>query len=137
VLIVDTSALIALFDESDRHHGNVISVVEADDGPFVVSPYVVAELDHLILTRRGVAQEHVVLAELSSRAWELALFEATDLEEALTVIDQYHDQRIGVTDASLVVLARKYQTKRILTLDRRHFSMLKGANGRSFHLLPE
>jgi predicted nucleic acid-binding protein len=38
VLVCDTSGLIAYFDASDAHHGAVSAAVEADPGPFIVSP---------------------------------------------------------------------------------------------------
>jgi predicted nucleic acid-binding protein len=62
----DTSVLIAYFDASDAHHDDVNAAVEADSGPFVVSPYVLAELDYLLATRRGVREELAVLTELAS-----------------------------------------------------------------------
>ncbi|GEM_PF-5784619 len=44
-------------------------VVEATDA-VVVSPSVVAELDHLIATRHGVDHELAVPGELAGRAWD-------------------------------------------------------------------
>jgi ubiquinone/menaquinone biosynthesis C-methylase UbiE len=42
VLVCDTSGLLAYFDASDAHCTQVTAVVEAEPGPFVVCPYVVA-----------------------------------------------------------------------------------------------
>ena len=44
--------------------------------------------------------------------------------------------RIGVTDASLVVLAARYRTTRLLTFDERHFRAIKPLHGEAFTLLP-
>ena len=52
------------------------------------------------------------------------------------VIEQYRDQSIGVTDASIVVLAARYGTASVLTLDRRHFEVLRPLDGGHFRLLP-
>jgi uncharacterized protein len=49
----------------------------------------------------------------------------------------YRDGYVGITDAANVVLADRYRTTRLLTLDQRHFRVLRplwGAN--SFTLLP-
>ena len=67
-MIVDTSALLAYFDASERHHEAVAEVIENSDEPLVVSPYVVAELDYLVATRVGVEAELAVIRELSSGA---------------------------------------------------------------------
>ena len=136
MLICDTSALVAYFDASDAHSARVCEVIEADPGPFVVSPYVVAELDYLLATRRGVDSELAALTELSGGAWELSSFEPEALRDAAALIDRYRDQDIGVTDASLVILAERYRTERILTLDHRHFRVIRSSAGRPFAVLP-
>ncbi len=105
-------------------------------GPFVVSPYVVEELDCLLLDRLGVDAELTALGELGSGAWELAQFYAAGLRTAHQIIERYRDQEIGVADASLVVLAAQYHTDRILTLDRRHFGALRTLGGGAFTILP-
>lgn len=137
MLVCDTSGLLAYFDASDAHCASVTAIVEADPGPFVVSPYVVAELDYLLGTRRGSHAELAVLTELSGGAWELPCMESDDLRDAANVIDGYRDQNIGIADASLVVLAGRYRTSRLLTLDRRHFGVVRTADGGRFTVLPQ
>ena len=51
-------------------------------------------------------------------------------------MERYGDQAIGVADASIVVLADRYATRRVLTLDRRHFEVVRAADGAPFQLLP-
>jgi predicted nucleic acid-binding protein len=102
----------------------------------VVSPYVVAELDYLVATRVGVDAELAVLRELSSGAWELAGFGAPELELAASIIKKYRDGRIGAADASNVVLADRYHTRTIVTLDRRHFEVLRPMRGGRFSVVP-
>jgi predicted nucleic acid-binding protein len=136
MLVCDTSGLIAYFDASDAHHPAVRAAIDADLGPFVVSPYVVAEVDYLLATRRGVQAELAVLAELASGGWELPGCDAADIRRARELVDRYQDQNIGLTDASLVVLAARYRTDRVLTLDHRHFRVVRTAAGRPFTLLP-
>jgi predicted nucleic acid-binding protein len=136
VLICDTSGLLAYFDRQEPDHRPVRLAVDGDTGPFVVSPYVLAELDHLLATRRGIKAELAALTELSGGAWELPALEAADVRRARDLIDAYADQQVGLTDASLVVLAGRYRTDRVLTLDRRHFSVLRTAGGGAFSILP-
>jgi predicted nucleic acid-binding protein len=102
----------------------------------VVSPYVVAELDHLIVRRVGVTTEIAVLRELCGGAWTLADFGAADLNRAADVVDRYRDQTVGVADASLVVLAARENTRTIATLDHRHFTVLRPLSGGRFRLVP-
>lgn len=136
VLVCDTSGLLAFFDAHDAHHAAVTGCIHAEPGPFIVSPYVVAELDHLLATRHGVRAELAALEELAGGAWELAGIGPNDLRAAGEVIERYEDQAIGAADASLVVLAGRYRTNRVLTLDRRHFSVLRTITGRRFNVFP-
>lgn len=135
-VVVDTSALLAYFDASEPDHVAVGGVLDATTDRLVVSPYVVAELDYLLATRHGVDAELVVLDELIGGAWELAQFDAADLQQARALIAKYRDQEIGAADASNVVLADRYGTTTIVTLDRRHFSVLRPLRGGQFSVLP-
>ena len=135
-MIVDTSALLAYFDTDEPDRQAVAAVLEDTDEPLVVSPYVVAELDYLVASRLGVAAELAVLAELAGGAWDLPAIDAEGLRDARAIIERYLDQRIGVADASNVVLAARYRTQTIVTLDRRHFDVLRPLAGGHFTVLP-
>ncbi len=106
------------------------------DEALVVSPYVIAELDYLVASRLGVAAEVAVLRELTGGAWDLPAIDAADLVAARAVIERYADQGIGVADASNVILAERYRTRTIVTLDRRHFDVLRPLSGGRFRILP-
>jgi len=135
LIIVDTSALFAFMRIDDPDHAQVSRALEGSVR-LVVSPFVIAELDYLVETRIGIRAELVVLAELSSGSYELPALTAADLISCAALIEPHSDQRVGVTDASLVVLADRYQTRTICTLDRRHFSILRSLDGQEFTLIP-
>ena len=135
-VVADTSALIAFYSESGPQHDDVCEWLAAHEEPMVVSPYVVAELDYLVATRKGVDAELAVLAELSGGAYELAAMGAADVVRAAEFIESYRDLGIGITDASLVVLAARYGTDTILTLDRRHFDALRSLTGEPLRIVP-
>ncbi len=135
-MIVDTSALLAYFDSSEPDHRAVANIIDNSDEPLAVSPYIIAELDHLVATRIGVDAELAALRELSGGAWQLAAFGLAELERATAIITEYRDQQIGVADASNVVLAELYRTRTIATLDRRHFEVLRPLDGGRFSIVP-
>ncbi|MEO9220314.1 MAG: PIN domain-containing protein [Mycobacteriaceae bacterium] len=135
-VIVDTSALLAYFDASEPDHVAVTETIGATTDLLVISPYAVAELDYLVASRHGVDAELAVLDELTAGAWELAGFGADELKKAQSIITNYHDQQIGVADASNVVLAERYRTRTIVTLDRQHFDVLRSTGGDRFTVLP-
>jgi hypothetical protein len=102
----------------------------------VLSPFVLAEVDYLLATRGGIARELALLAEVGRGAYELAAFEGGDVSAAAEVVERYRDLEVGLADASTVVLAGRYATNRVLTLDERHFRALRTPGGDPFVVLP-
>jgi uncharacterized protein len=135
-VIVDTSAILAFFDRDEPDHEALAAVLSQSLEPLVVSPYVIAEVDYLIGSRLGVAAEFAALRELAGGAWDLATIDAIDLARTLPILERYADHAIGVADASNVVLADRYQTTIVATLDRRHFSVLRPLSGGYFAIVP-
>ncbi len=136
MIIADTGGLVAFFSESGSQHQAVAAWVEANDSMMVVSPYVLAEVDYLVATRKGVDAELAVLAELSGGAYELAGMDAEDVAAARRVVERYRDLGVGLADASLAVLAQRYRTRTILTLDHKHFSVMRPLDGGNFKIVP-
>lgn len=54
----------------------------------------------------------------------------------MSVLTKYRDLRVGLAGASLVVLAERYDTTRLLTLDERHFRAIRPLHADAFTLLP-
>lgn len=135
-MIVDTSAILAFFDRDEPDHEAVAAVLSTSTETLVVSPYVIAEVGYLIGSRLGVAAEIAALRELAGGAWELAAVDASELARTLPILERYADYAIGVADVSNVVLADRYRTKTVATLDRRHFSVLRPLSGGYFAIVP-
>jgi len=134
-VIVDTSVLLAAFVPDQRLHEACARLLAASR-PLVVSPFVLAELDYLTARIAGVEAELAVLEELCSGAYEIAGFDAIDLVRAHAVIERYRDLPLGLTDASLVVLADQHSEDAIATLDERHFRVVQSLRGKPFRVLP-
>jgi uncharacterized protein len=141
IIVVDTSGMIsAVNDRSASHRETRVFLDELGADPnvrLVVSPFVLAEVDYLIShrdNRPDIALQ--VLRDVAADAYHLEPFEPADLNRAAGVTEYYGDQDIGLADASNVVLAERHGTSSILTLDERHFRVLRGPGGRPFRLLP-
>jgi uncharacterized protein len=138
-LIVDTSAVLAGLDESYAEHKAIAAVLAAEDGPLIVSPMVVAEADYMLYSRLGAAAARQFAADVAAEAYELPEWTAGDHAAALDVINRNSDDTnyTGIADAANVVLADRYRTTRLLTLDQRHFRRLQPLWGADhFTLLP-
>ena len=137
MILVDTSAALQLASSTAQRHAEVVAVVKDLAGPFLLSPFVLAELDYMLGKRHGQTAQLALLGEVAEGAYELAPFDRGDVVSATKVIRQYEDLRIGLADASIVVLAEKHQTVDVLTFDARHFRAMGGPGGRPFRLLPD
>ena len=136
-LILDSSGLLAAVNTDQRLHQAAKEALERASAPRVISPFVLAELDHMVLTRYGRREELVLSNEVERGAYRLEPFSAFDVAEAGAVIEQYAGfGDLGLADASNVVLARRYDTRDILTLDERHFRTLRGPRDLPFRMLP-
>lgn len=136
MIILDTSGIYAFKDESADEHASVRHAVESDPGPFVLSPFVLAELDYLVSQRLGQQAERELLEDVANGAYELADFGPDDVVTAMELIDRYADLELGLTDASVAVLAARHRTTRVLSLDERDFRPMRPLYGTAFTLLP-
>ena len=134
MILADTSGLLSLYNRREPTHPSVAEGVAQEPGPFVVSPYVVAELGYLVASRLGSTAEQRVMAELASPAYVLATVDRDDLRACTELISRYAG--IGVTDASMLVLADRLGVGRVLTLDRRHFEAARTPSGRALTIVP-
>ena len=138
-IVVDTSAVLASLDEAYAEHEAITAALAAAEGPLVVSPMVVAEADYMLYTRLGAPAARQFAADVAAEAYELPEWTAGDHAAALDVINRSSDDSnyIGITDAANVVLADRYRTTRLSTLDQRHFRRLQRLWGAEyFTLLP-
>jgi len=136
VIVLDTSGLLAALDGDQRHHAPALEVLESDDGPLLLSPFVLAELDYLLLGRVGAQAERALLDEVAAGAYDLVPFGPGEVAEAADLIGRYAELKIGLADASVAVIAAAAKTTRVLTLDERHFRALRPLWGEAFTLLP-
>jgi predicted nucleic acid-binding protein len=136
VIIADTSGLLAAFGVDSDQGPQARAVYDDDPGPVVVSPFVLAELDCLLLSRAGLKAELQLLGEVAEGVFELATFSRADVGAAASIAERYADLRLGIADASIVVLAARYQTTRLLTLDERRFRAVRPLHAEAFTILP-
>lgn len=136
MIILDTSGLLAAIDASQRHHSAAERELRAAPPPWLLSPFVLAELDYLLATRVGLSAQRALLSEVGRGVYRLESFDADDVAAAERVIGRHDDLQIGLADASLVVLANRYGVRDLLSLDERHFRTIRGPGGRPFRLLP-
>jgi predicted nucleic acid-binding protein len=135
-LILDTGALYAYVDRRDPRNTAVRELLRAWAGELVVSAFTAAEADYLILDRLGLDAEFEFLRDLAG-AYTVEALDPDGLLQARDVCAQYADLRLGLADASMVVLADRWRTRSLATFDERHFRAVRPLSGGAFELLPD
>ena len=135
MILLDTSGMLAALDATQTRHEAAAAAVRAAQPPLLLSPFVLCELDYLVTKSLGQTAELALLGEVASGAYRLEGFEPGDVADARVVAAAHRDLRLGLADASLVVLAYRHDAHDVLTLDERHFRVLQGPRG-PFRILP-
>ncbi|MEU5327899.1 PIN domain-containing protein [Streptomyces parvus] len=140
IIVADTSALYAAFDAAQTEHAAAAKILEHER--LAISPLVVTELDHLVHRDLGFPAALQVMEALNSRMddgqYRLAELRLADLHTAHEVRQKYEGLRLDLADAVGVVLADRYRTDRIFTLDQRDFRAMSPLTPGldSFRILP-
>ena len=135
-LVVDAGALYAQADADEPRHGDVAEVLRRERELLVTTELAVAEADYLILDRLGPEVELAFLDDLVSGTFVVECLTRDEIDRARGVVERYRDLRLGLADASLVMLAARHGTTRILTFDERAFRAVVPLQGGRFTILP-
>ena len=135
-LVVDTGPLYALADRDDDWHHRTVRFLQNNHEDLIVPASVLPEAAYLLLTHLGPAAERQLVQSVLSG--ELAVEDLTiaDYRRTLELLRRYENARIGFVDASVMAVAERLKIQRILTTDRRDFSMVRPRHCKAFDLLP-
>ncbi len=136
MIVLDTGGLYAALDANEELHGRCVAALVSAQSPRVLSPFVLAELDYLIGARTGHEAQMALLDEVVRGAYRLEPFSPEDIARSKRIMERYADLRIGLADASVVVLSQRHGTLDLLCTDQRHFRTLRGPGEKPFRLLP-
>jgi predicted nucleic acid-binding protein len=135
-LIVDAAPLVALGDSRDPRHGEVDRILRFEAGDLVVPAPVSAEVDHLLRRAGGALPARRFLADVAAGRFRVEGLTREEHRIALDLDERYADLSPGLADLSVVVLAHRFRTTRLLTFDHRDFRVLQPLAGGTFALLP-
>jgi predicted nucleic acid-binding protein len=141
ILVADTSGIIAAFDRNAPEGADCRKLLQ-DAGTVILSPLVLAEVDHLARARLGAEARSMILDLLLTQVrrmrFQVPDIGAETLATALAVMSRYADLDLDLADAVSVALAADYRTDAVLTLDRRDFrALLPLTPHKAFRLLPD
>lgn len=135
-LIIDAAPLVALADRADPMREPVRDALLAESGDLIVPAQVTAEIDYILGVRHGATARRRFLTDLAAGRFIVGELERADYQTVLELEMRYEDLDLGLADCSLIVLAGRHRTDRILSFDERHLRAVAPLHGAAFTLLP-
>jgi len=132
--LVDTGAILALLDRTDRWHEPCAAALEQLHLPLVTTEAVLTELFHLV----GDSSSEVRAAWKFVRSGVLTLSSIgdDDLPSLNALMDKYRDRPMDLADATLVHIAERHSVSLILTIDHNDFETYRIRGNRRFRIVP-
>ncbi|HEX6383943.1 MAG TPA: PIN domain-containing protein [Anaerolineae bacterium] len=135
-VLVDTSFLFALTNENDKSHAACVTTAQTIKTRLIVPVTVLPEITYLLDVRLGHHAMRQFVKQMANPGWMLESLDESDLVRAGQMLEKYSDNRLDFVDATIVAIAERLNVKRILTLDQRHFRVIRPLHSPSFELLP-
>ena len=132
--LIDTGAILALLDRTDRWHGVCVDAFQQLRLPLVTSEAVLAELFHLV--GDGRHEMETTWKFIRSGAIKLAAIEDSELPAIQTLMSHYWDRPMDFADATLVYLARRDRLSTVFTVDRADFDTYRIEGRKRFRIFP-
>ena len=136
-VLLDTSALVAVFQPQERYHQSCVDVLRDIATPLITSWPVLTEAHYLLRSDRNAQKNMLSLA--GSDAVLVSDIDHIFFEWYDKFVFRYDDHDVQLADASLVWLAEQWTTDIVFTLDQRDFSTFKihsGTDDKPFKILP-
>ncbi len=90
-----------------------------------------------MIGRLGGARAEAAFLRLLASGWfRLVDLTAADLARIAVLVERYHDLPLGAADASVVAVAERMHVTDVMTIDIRHFSVVRPAHAPALNLLP-
>ena len=114
----------------------VSATLAAVKEPLVVPLPVLTEVDYLVEKNVSAQSALTVIHLLVTGDILIDHLTHPDLERATELMRIYADSYIGFVDSTIIALAERLNSPRIVTLDRRHFTFVRPRHCAHFDLLP-
>lgn len=135
VAVADTSFVVALLNQTDNKHSNVVPIY-TQQSSILLPQTVLAEVAYLVGRDAGIQTVVAFLRGLSVSRFRLIALTEVDVDRAAEILQVYADSRIDFVDASVMAVAEHYGSTKVLTLDQRDFRLFQPKHCNSFEILP-
>ncbi len=105
-------------------------------GKLIAPSTIMPEVCYMLNTYLDLSAEMAFIESVERRELLIETVTVEDLGRCLEIMKGYSNLNIGLVDASIIALAERLGISKILTTNRRHFSVIKGKHGTHLKLKP-
>ena len=135
-ILVDTGPIYALADRDDDHHEGVANFLSQNRELLIVPVTVLPEACYLLRKLLGRDAEASLVRSVAAGELRLERVDQTDLRRIDELLAQYGSSGLDFVDSSVVAVAERLDITQVLTVDRRHFGMIRPRHCAALKLLP-
>ena len=136
-LILDTGPLYASLDRSDADYAACRQLIEQTDEPLVIPAPVLVEVDYWIHAHLHPGVLAALLDDIIAGAYRVEELQPGDYRRIRELCERYADADVGFVDAAVLTVVERLDERKLATLDRRHFQILRPRHVDVLRLLPE
>lgn len=134
--LIDSGFLYAMLNRNDPHHGAVMQVVSLLDLPIYLPIPAITEVAYLLQKYVGTQAMADFVDGLATTQMQLIAPEADDYRRAAELVHQYRDVSLDLVDTVMVAIAERLNITTVLTVDQRHFRLIRPRHCSAFDVLP-
>jgi predicted nucleic acid-binding protein len=120
--LLDTGFLLAVIDADDNLHAACAAALESETNP-ILPDVVLPELAYLMLRELGYPALTAFLRAIAAGELAQAQSNPQDLARTAELLEKYADSKVDFVDCAIVAMAERLNLKKVLTVDRRHFTI--------------
>ena len=133
--LVDTGAIVALVNRSDRHHGRAAEWFASVRGGLLTTEAVVTETAYLLAAAPAHQRAALHWVQRVRAAGMLDVEAVADHSVLAAIIQRYANLPCDYADATLIALAERTGVNAIATIDQRDFSVYRIKGRKRFRIL--
>ena len=135
-LVLDTSVVVALLVREDPAHDRCVELARNGEEELVVPAPTLVEIDYWLRKYGAVRGWQTFVDEIVDGRYRLHRGDEREAQRAAALEVEYADLGIGFVDASVIATCERLGEKKVATLDRRHFSVVRPQHCDALTLLP-
>jgi len=133
--LLDTGFLLAVIDADDNLHAACAAALESETNP-ILPDVVLPELAYLVLRELGYPALTAFLRAIAAGELPQAQSNPQDLARTAELLEKYADNKVDFVDCAIVAMAERLNLKKVLTVDRRHFTIFRPNHCDYFEIAP-